>query len=169
MSDAPNQSSDNSSESKIVKKPSFEFLRSPLGIQMAVNIILLFIACIITACWKESIVWSFWISSQVSYFLFTTLTPWLINCVFLIVFIFKIHTKIPINWPLTLFLNCAIWIILLVISSSIIANEARKYKAIAAFEPDALGAASAFGFFACVGLVIQALLHFREYRSPVLS
>ncbi|XP_065641955.1 uncharacterized protein LOC136073754 isoform X2 [Hydra vulgaris] len=106
MSDAPNQSSDNSSESKIVKKPSFEFLRSPLGIQMAVNI---------------------------------------------------------------LFLNCAIWIILLVISSSIIANEARKYKAIAAFEPDALGAASAFGFFACVGLVIQALLHFREYRSPVLS
>ncbi|XP_065675154.1 uncharacterized protein LOC136091469 [Hydra vulgaris] len=167
MSDAPNQSSGNSTESMVDKKPNFGFLRSPLGIQMAINVILLFIACIIIAGWKENIIWSVWISSKVSYFLCTTTTPWLIHGILFIVFIFKIHTKIPINWPLTLFLNCAIWIVLLLISSSILANEARKFKIFADSGSDALYAASAFRFFACVGLVIEAFLHFREYRNPV--
>ncbi|XP_065674903.1 CKLF-like MARVEL transmembrane domain-containing protein 8 isoform X2 [Hydra vulgaris] len=167
MSDAPNKTSEGSAESKINMKPNFGFLRSLPGILMAVNIVLLFIAWVIMAGWKDNNIYFYSLSGHVSYFLFATITPWLVLCILFIVFIFKIHTKIPIDWPLTLCLNCAIWIILLLISSIIIANDARKYNTYSGFGSDALGAASAFGFLACVGLVIQAFFHFREYRNPV--
>ncbi|XP_002169849.2 MARVEL domain-containing protein 1 isoform X2 [Hydra vulgaris] len=167
MSDAPTNSSGSNIGFKVDLKPDFGFLRSPAGILTCVNIILLFLAWVIMAGWKDNTLWSPWIISQVSYFLFMTVTTWLVLSIFLVLFILKIHTKILINWPLTLCIFCMTTSILLIISSIVSANEARKWRIYANGGVNGLAAAAAFGFFASFGLAIQAMFNFKEYRNPV--
>ncbi|XP_065641974.1 uncharacterized protein LOC100197857 isoform X2 [Hydra vulgaris] len=128
MSEATVEVAEIAPVSKIQIKPNFGFLYTPPGILMAVNIVLLFFAWVIIAGWKENAFWSYRISSSISYFLLITVLPFFVLGLLFIAFLFKINTKVLIDWPL-----CA------------------------------------FGFFASIGLAIQGLFHFREYRNPVLT
>ncbi|XP_002156989.1 plasmolipin isoform X1 [Hydra vulgaris] len=150
---------DKKNATKFDMKPNIRFVCSPPGILLIINKILLLIAWVIIARWKsQSILYSL-ISNSVSFFMATTVIPWLIIIVLFLLYLFNVTTKIPINWPLTLLAHCIFWVILIMISSIIIAINARKHH-----EPG-LAASSAFGFISCLGLSIEGIFHFTEYRS----
>ncbi|XP_047134498.1 CKLF-like MARVEL transmembrane domain-containing protein 4 [Hydra vulgaris] len=155
-------SSDGTAQSTVLvidMKPNFEFMRSPSAILMVVNIVLLFFAWVIMATWNNYYYYSSF-SSKISFFLATTVIPWLIFSILFFVFLCKVHIKLAaVNWPLALMINCGVWTLLVFISSIIIPQLSSKYAI------PGLGSASAFGFFSTFGMAIQALFHFKEYRS----
>lgn len=150
------------------------FVKTPPGLLMLINMVLLFLAWCIMAGWRGDVL--FWFADRIagatSFFLFTTVAPWLLLIVIFFVLLFGLHTKLTIiNWPISLAINCCIWAFLLLISSSVVASKTdddviwtynhviidQKYSA--------LRAAAAFGFFSMIGLLIQAFFHFREFRA----
>lgn len=150
------------------------FIKTPPGLLMIINFCLLFLCWCIMAGWRDavhSIVASDY-SGESGFYLAATVIPWLFFMVFFVIMVLNIHTKLTfINFPLTIMGNCVFWAVLLLISSSIVADKARKMRGkytsyCDVWECGHLEACTAFGFFAVVGMGIQAFLHFREWRNP---
>jgi predicted ferric reductase len=146
--------------------PSIEFLKTPSGLLMVVNFILLFISWCCMADWKGTVSDSqvVMIQDQAGFFLFTTVFPWLLYIAFGIILILQLQHKFDrINWPLTFVVNCCVWAFLLLISSSIVASKATLHRC-EEWHCSKLQAAAAFGFFTIIGLIAQAYFHHREFR-----
>ncbi|XP_066933914.1 plasmolipin-like isoform X1 [Clytia hemisphaerica] len=148
------------------------FIRTPPGLLLVINLVLLFLSWCIMAGWRGEVHWTVEIHFEggSGFYLATTLIPWFILLVVFVLMLFNIHKKIPINFPVTLMINCLLWAVLLFIASCVVADKARKWNvngdACDFYSCNHLGAAAAFGFFSVVGLGAQAFLHFREWRSP---
>lgn len=148
---------------------NFAVIKTPSGLMMIVNIILLFLAWVIMAGWRGAVgalIYENIETGMQSFFLFSTVFPWLLLIVLLIILLFGIHTRITlINWPLTLVINCCIWAFFLLVSSSLVADKSGKHLC-SVWKCDSLRAAAAFGFFSMFGLLAEAFFHFREFRAP---
>uniref|UniRef100_A0A7M6DJZ2 MARVEL domain-containing protein n=1 Tax=Clytia hemisphaerica TaxID=252671 RepID=A0A7M6DJZ2_9CNID len=148
------------------------FIRTPPGLLLLINLVLLFLSWCIMAGWRGEVHWTVEndFEGGSGFYLATTLIPWFILLVVFVLMLFNIHKKIPINFPVTLMLNCVIWAVLLFIASCIVGAKADKWNGHSSlcevYACNHLGAACAFGIFSVVGLGVQAFLHFREWRSP---
>jgi len=146
-------------------RPDFSFIRSPPGLLLCINMVLLFLSWCIMAGWRNDVnidLFSGSYNSKTSFFLFTTVFPWLLFIILFVILILGINKRLTmINWPLTMALNCIIWAVLLLIASSLVAD----LNCGGPLKCDTLKAAAAFGFFSMIGLVIQAILNFMEFRS----
>lgn len=147
---------------------NFGLIKSPVGLMMIINIILLLIAWVIMVVWRGdvgSLVYENFETEITSFFLFSTITPWILMIILLVVLLLGVHTKIyMINWPLTLLINCCIWAVILIISSSLLADKSDKYACVV-WKCDTLRASAAFGFISAVGFLLEGFLHFREFRA----
>ncbi|XP_057291905.1 plasmolipin-like [Hydractinia symbiolongicarpus] len=149
--------------------PSIEFLKTPSGVLMLINFILLFISWCIVAGWRGAIdgTLSNTIENETGFYLFTTVFPWILYIVIFIILIFGFQNNMTaINWPLAFVINCVIWAFLLFISSCVIASKTNDSDIL---ESQRLKAATAFGFFSLIGLLLQAFFHHREFKKSSSS
>lgn len=69
---------------------------------------------------------------RMSFFLFVTITSWLLVIAWFVLFTFNLHTKInlSINWNITLLIFAAVVAFLLLISSALLADYVRKFESV---------------------------------------
>ncbi|XP_066927077.1 plasmolipin-like [Clytia hemisphaerica] len=149
---------------------TLDFVRSPPGILLVVNTVILFLCWTIIAGWRTQVhpYIGVYYEGNTGYYLTTTIIPFLILLTVFVLKMLRLHKKIPkiVNWSLTMAINCAVWSVLLFISSCVVGDMARKLNpACEVYLCHHLGACAAFGFFGCIGLGAQAFLHFREWRQ----
>lgn len=103
------------------------------GVLKIVEFILLLLAFSIAA----DISFAYW--GHMRFFLFVTITSWLLVIAWFVLFTFNLQTKInlSINWNITLLIFAAVVAFLLLISSALLADDVRK------FEPGSYGDFSA--------------------------
>jgi len=148
--------------------PTIAFLKVPSGVLMVINFILLFISWCIMAGWKGDVSSPeiSVIESQVGFFLFSTVTPWLIYILLFIMLVLQLHNNPMlerVNWPLAFVINCCIWAFMLFIASCVIASRANSNDCLRYC--DKLRAAAAFGFITTIGFLFQAFFHHREVKK----
>lgn len=123
---------------------------------------------------------------RMSFFLFVTITSWLLVIAWFVLFTSNLHTKInlSINWNITLLIFAAVVAFLLLISSALLADDVRKFESVsfgdfsANSSPDldqdqyldwnrnrnrnldSLRAAVAFGFIAMFVFIGDAVVEF---------
>ncbi|CAB4014053.1 pre-mRNA-splicing factor CWC25 homolog, partial [Paramuricea clavata] len=65
---------------------------------------------------------------NLEFFLFATIVGWMISIAFLVIFVIGIHEKISaLPWPLVVAIVSAVWTILLLIASALLAAAAKDY------------------------------------------
>ncbi|XP_031570110.1 plasmolipin-like [Actinia tenebrosa] len=141
------------------------YVKSPRGIIKIVEIFLLMIAfsCLADICVN--------CTGRYSFFLFSTIFPWILCIIIFVLYLFCLVEKIPqINWTLTVMINAILWALVILTSSSLVADDIRKRKEYSrgyyvVFIPDNLYAAVVFGFLSVVAFVVDAIFHFQHYRS----
>lgn len=99
-----------------------------------------------------------------SFFLFVTITSWLLVIAWFVLFTFNLHTKINlnINWNITLLIFAAVVAFLLLISSALLADDVRKIEEKSGYSLPFLGplrAAVAFGFIAMFVFIGDAVVN----------
>lgn len=145
------------------------------GVLKIVEFILLLLAFSIAA----DISFAYW--GRMSFFLFVTITSWLLVIAWFVLFTFNLQTKInlSINWNITLLIFAAVVAFLLLISSALLADDVRKFKPMSYREfsanstpnlqdlqpnlnlnLDSLRAAVAFGFIAMFVFIGDAVVEF---------
>lgn len=69
---------------------------------------------------------------RMSFFLFVTITSWLLVIAWFVLFTSNLHTKInlSINWNITLLIFAAVVAFLLLISSALLADDVRKFESV---------------------------------------
>jgi len=133
------------------------FLKSPVGFIMLFNSGILLVAWITAAATRDHLNWS---TGSVNSFVWLTVVSWLFWTVVLGLCLFNVLPRLTfINWPLTLLVNCVIDAIVLLVTSALLADSGRQYHA------GGYSAAGAMGFFAMIGLSIQAYFHFMMFRE----
>jgi len=150
--------------SEAITVPDFTFVRTPTGIAMLVNVVLLFLSWVLLAVWQGQVSWHD-ISGATSFFYWCTLFPFFFLTVVIILTILAIPKKYTqINWSFSLMIFCAIGAFFLLIGASVLASKARKYNC-SDWYCGTISGAAAFGFFSLFGLIVEGLLHFREFRA----
>lgn len=101
---------------------------------------------------------------RMSFFLFVTITSWLLVIAWFVLFTFNLHTKINlnINWNITLLIFAAVVAFLLLISSALLADDVRKIEEKSGYSLPFLGplrAAVAFGFIAMFVFIGDAVVN----------
>lgn len=119
---------------------------------------------------------------RMSFFLFVTITSWLLVIAWFVLFTSNLHTKInlSINWNITLLIFAAVVAFLLLISSALLADDVRKFESVPFGDVsansipdldqgqdrdwnrnlDSLRAAVAFGFIAMFVFIGDAVVEF---------
>ncbi|XP_073232314.1 uncharacterized protein [Porites lutea] len=135
------------------------------------------IAFSLAADFKGSSSWG-----RMDFFLFATITSWLLVIARLVSFccivfdaisIFKLAIDFTICGDLLVMIFDAVVSVFLLISSSLIADDARRWNDIhggyrpSGFSVDKLIAAAAFGFFSMVAFIIEAVFHFMKMRGKM--
>lgn len=121
---------------------------------------------------------SFAYRGRMSFFLFVTITSWLLVIAWFVLFTFNLQTKInlSINWNITLLIFAAVVAFLLLISSALLADGVRKFESVPLGDVsansipdlvqdrkrnlDLLRAAVAFGFIAMFVFIGDAVVEF---------
>ncbi|XP_027047390.1 uncharacterized protein LOC113675059 [Pocillopora damicornis] len=121
---------------------------------------------------------SFAYRGRMSFFLFVTITSWLLVIAWFVLFTFNLQTKInlSINWNITLLIFAAVVAFLLLISSALLADGVRKFESVPLDDVsansipdlvqdrkrnlDLLRAAVAFGFIAMFVFIGDAVVEF---------
>lgn len=101
---------------------------------------------------------------RMSFFLFVTITSWLLVIAWFVLFTFNLHTKINlnINWNITLLIFAAVVAFLLLISSALLADDVRKIEEKSGYSLPFLGplrTAVAFGFIAMFVFIGDAVVN----------
>jgi len=129
------------------------FVRSPGGVLIAINLVLLTIGWILMSA-QRSETGSNW---SMSFYLFATVMSWFFWITMYILMLFNIISKITcINWPFSLLINAGVDSLLLLVSSILVLIYGIKWG---------LGmmiGASVFGLLASTGLAIEAYFHFKD-------
>ncbi|CAH3161270.1 unnamed protein product [Porites lobata] len=147
-----------------------EYITSIPGIIKIVQFFLLMIAFGLAAGSKGSFSWG-----RMDFFLFVTITSWVLVIAIFVLFAFNVISMINVNidWKLPVMIFDAVVAVLLLISSSLIADDARKWNYIYGglrpygFSVDKLSAAAAFGFFSMVAFIIDAVIHFMKMQGKM--
>lgn len=144
---------------------TMEYVTSIPGIIKIVEFFLLMIAFALAADSKGSSSWG-----RMDFFLFVTVTSWLFVIAIFVLLVFNVISVINVNidWNLPVMIFAAVVAVLLLISSSLIADNARKLNDILRFSGysvDKLSAAAAFGFFSMVAFIIDAGIHFMKMQG----
>lgn len=122
---------------------------------------------------------SFAYRGRMNFFLFVTITSWLLVIAWFVLFTFNLQTKInlSINWNITLLIFAAVVAFLLLISSALLADDVRKFGDFSANSIpdldqdqalarnwnrnlDSLRAGVAFGFIAMFVFIGDAVVEF---------
>jgi len=79
------------------------FIRTPPGLLLLINLVLLFLSWCIMAGWRGEVHWTVEndFEGGSGFYLTTTLVPWFILLIVFVLMLFNIHKKIPINFPIT--------------------------------------------------------------------
>ncbi|XP_073233103.1 uncharacterized protein [Porites lutea] len=136
------------------------------------------IAFSLAADFKGSSSWG-----RMDFFLFATITSWLLVIARLVsccciafdamTTIFTLAIDSTICGDLLVMIFDAVVAVFLLISSSLIADDARRWNDIhggyrpSGFSVDKLIAAAAFGFFSMVAFIIEAVFHFMKMRGKM--
>ncbi|CAH3161268.1 unnamed protein product [Porites lobata] len=139
------------------------------GIIKTAEFLLLMIAFSLAADFKGSSSWG-----RMDFFLFATITSWLlviarlVSCcciAFDAILIFKLAIDFTICGDLLVMIFDAVVAVFLLISSSLIADDARRWNDIhGGYRPSGF---SAFGFFSMVAFIIEAVFHFMKMRGKM--
>lgn len=147
---------------------TMEYITSIPGILKIVEFFLLMIAFALAADFKGGWTWG-----RMDFFLFVTVTSWLVVIAVFILFAFNVISKInvSIDWNVPVMAFAACVAVLLLISSSLIADNARRwndvYGGYRGTGLDKLSAAAAFGFFSMVAFICDAAYHFLRMQGKM--
>jgi len=144
------------------------YVTSIPGILRIVEFFTLMLAFALAADSKEgiSVVWSW---GRMDFFLFVTVTSWILVIVVFILFAFNIIAKINLNidWNMPNLVFAVIVAILLLISSSLLADDARKLGNVRHSFIDKLRAGVAFGFITMFVFIGDAVVHFMKMQGKM--
>jgi len=107
---------------------------------------------------------------RMDFFLFVTITSWIIVIAVFVLFVVNIISKInlTIDWNIPVLIFAIVAAVLLLISSSLIADNAQKLKGFTGWSwLDKLRAAAAFGFISMFVFIGDAVVHFLKYRGQM--
>lgn len=108
---------------------------------------------------------------RMSFFLFVTIMSWILVIAVFILFAFNIISKINLNidWNIPVLIFAIVVAFLLLVSSSLIANDAENWKVFQSGVSwhDKLRAAAAFGFISMFVFIGDAVLHFLKYSGKI--
>lgn len=147
--------------------PTISFLRTPSGVLLVVNFIMLMISWCILAVWRGNVhdAVADSLLNQTGFFLFSTVVPWLIYFIFFVILVLACNEQFSsINWPKTFFFNCVFWAFFLFIASCVLASKANRDPC-EVWQCTRLQAASAFGFLTTFTLALQAFFYYREFSN----
>ncbi|KAJ7365071.1 hypothetical protein OS493_007715 [Desmophyllum pertusum] len=99
---------------------------------------------------------------EMSFFLFVTITSWLLVIAVFVLFALNLISKINLNidWNIPVLVFAAVVALLLLISSALLADHARKFSYWYSSISDKLSAAAAFGFISMFVFIGDAVVHF---------
>eukprot|EP00111_Clytia_hemisphaerica_P010129 TCONS_00029609-protein len=153
----------------IVRGPAFDIqnLNNPTGLLSFVNVIVLFLASCIMGGWRGEVfapLWMLTFNDGSTFFLVSTLIPFflLIALILLMVFGFKEYFR-PSLFALVIFVNCAFWGFLLLISSGLVMGKS-NYLPCNHWYCSHLLAAGAFGFLGVVLFIVEGVFNFLIWR-----
>lgn len=144
---------------------SMAYIMSIPGILKIVEFFTLMIAFALGADIQYSGNWG-----RMSFFLFVTIMSWILVMAVFVLFAFNIISKINLNidWNIPVLIFAVVVAFLLLISSSLIANDAENWKTWSSFFPiDKLRAAAAFGFISMFVFIADAVVHFLKYNGKM--
>jgi len=130
-------------------------IKSLTAILMIINIVFTLIAWALMINFLDGIT----PNGNGKFFLFSTICPWVVFVILFILLITGVAAKLKVPWGLIMFIFCALFALLALVSSCILAADLNcprgcdKYKA-----------SLAFGFLSCFGMALQAVFHFREWK-----
>jgi len=107
---------------------------------------------------------------RMKFFLFVAITSWIIVIAVFVLFALNIISRINLNidWNIPVFIFAIVVAVLLLISSSLIADNAEDWKAFSGFSSlDKLRAAAAFGFISMFVFIGDAVVHFLKYNGQM--
>lgn len=107
---------------------------------------------------------------RMSFFLFVTITSWIIVIAVFVLFALNIISRINLNidWNIPVFIFAIVVAVLLLISSSLIADNAEDLKVLSGLSwLDKLRAAAAFGFISMFVFIGDAVVHFLKYNGQM--
>jgi len=109
---------------------------------------------------------------RMSFFLFVTITSWIIVIAVFVLFALNIISRINLNidWNIPVFIFAIVVAVLLLISSSLIADDADSLKGFTRWIRswlDKLRAAAAFGFISMFVFIGDAVVHFLKYNGQM--
>lgn len=99
-------------------------------------------------------------SGRMDFFLFVTVTSWLLVIAVFVLFAFNIIAKInlSIDWNIPVFVFAVVAAVLLLLSSALIADTVAGFRGLAVF--DKIRAAAAFGFISMFVFIADAVVFF---------
>lgn len=107
---------------------------------------------------------------RMSFFLFVTITSWILVIAVFILLAFNITSQINLNidWNIPVLIFAIVVAFLLLISSSLIADDAENWKIASGLSwHDKLRAAAAFGFISMFVFIGDAVVHFLKYSGKM--
>jgi len=145
---------------------SMAYIMSIPGILKIVEFFTLMIAFALGADIQYSGNWG-----RMSFFLFVTIMSWILVMAVFVLFAFNIISKINLNidWNIPVLIFAVVVAFLLLISSSLIADDAEDWKILSSLVSpiDKLRAAAAFGFISMFVFIGDAVVHFLKYSGKM--
>lgn len=131
-------------------------IKSPGGILLLINLVMMLIGWIIIAAYQWDGVDSI---GATDFYLIIVIVSWLGWAIVYVFLLFNVASKFrSVNWPLSLLICAALDALLLFIVSVCAAERGVE------LEQSAMGVAALFGFLAVIGLCIQAWFHWEDYN-----
>ncbi|XP_057291912.1 uncharacterized protein LOC130614502 [Hydractinia symbiolongicarpus] len=166
-SDEENQkpAKNNESSSEQCGRFDCKFIKKPSGFLMFINMFLAFVSMCMMSGWLGDVRYR---SGRWNFFMYACTHTWVALLIMIILRLLKVPSCCAIiNWHLTYAINAGIFIVLLLISSAVVAKKAGDYGGIYcdALDCDLLAATACFGFITMIGCMVECFFHVRDWQA----